>query len=276
MSYKPSDFLFQAGNSEISNAMKSADNRDRLFHYTNFDALVSILKNKNLKFNRIDKVNDMSEKLYLNDPEIISKVFVCCFTNRISEYIPHWYMYSKDVYGIRIEIKKSPEVPLAECLFDESRPVEAYRNGEAVETYGILNKDHSKIIVNKDWSIDLKATDVIYGEKYKKENPIILNINNEKKVDLLPVGVIKDIAWDFEKETRIIAFPRTLNDDVLFSECDFLLVPVKWNKIESITITCGPWMTQSLKETVKEICASYLDGINFSVKNSKHDKAIQR
>ena len=276
MKYKAEEYAFQIDTPLISDNIDKT-RREKIFHYTNLDALISILKNRTLKFNRIDNVNDQSEKLFINDQEVINQVFVCCFSYRVSEYIPHWYMYSKDVYGIRLAIYKKKGLLTTDGLLDYSQPIAAYKNGTKLDELSTANYDSNFAPTNDEWFVDFKSIDVIYDSKFAEDNPIIREFADGRHViDLSTLGTVKDEAWKFEDETRMIAHLRYLNDTVNSVDYDYLLAPIKYNNIDKIEIVCGPWMTGTLKETVKEICSTYLGGVKFDVKSSKFDGAIRR
>ena len=94
---------------ELQGSEKTADKRTILFHYTSFDALRHILPDKKLKFNRIDKVNDLMERNIFGEDELYQLVFVSCFSTEKVESIPMWSIYGKDENGLRIsfELDKS-------------------------------------------------------------------------------------------------------------------------------------------------------------------------
>lgn len=78
----------------------------RIFHYTNIEALALILKNKTIRFNRLDKVDDIEEG---NAESLGIKfcryVFASCWTKSKEESIPLWKMYGGDNGGIRISME---------------------------------------------------------------------------------------------------------------------------------------------------------------------------
>ncbi len=276
MLYEPENYVFQLNNNELNasldSAIQSANERREISHYTNLDALLCMLKTKTLKLNRIDRVNDLNEKLYINDQNIINQVFITCFTNRISEYIPHWFMYSKDVYGIRVTFYKSKEHSIETCLLDPSRPIRAFFNGEEITTLNSTNDFHAVTPQEKDWAVEYKTLDVVYSSKLMKQNPVV----RQAQVGLLPIGALKTEDWSFENETRIVGLLRPKVSADSIPVADYLLMPVAFSRLDKIVITCGPWMTEDLKDTIKEICEKYLQGYNYSVKKSVFEKLIKR
>ena len=56
-----------------------------IYHYTTIDTLSLILKNKTLRFNRLDKVDDLREYEALNKHNLAQYVFVSCWTYKEEE-----------------------------------------------------------------------------------------------------------------------------------------------------------------------------------------------
>ncbi len=63
-------------------AKKEAYERNKLWHYTSFENLKKILKDKKLKFNRIDKVNDRLESKIFGDDKLSHLVYISCFSKQ--------------------------------------------------------------------------------------------------------------------------------------------------------------------------------------------------
>ncbi len=79
----------------------------RIYHYTNLESLALILKNQTIRFNRLDKVDDLEEG---NTESLGVKfcryIFVSCWTETTEESIPLWKMYGGDKGGIRIALEQ--------------------------------------------------------------------------------------------------------------------------------------------------------------------------
>ena len=79
----------------------------RLYHYTTIDALALILKNKTIKFSRLDCVDDLEEgRVESSGIKLGKHFFASCWTENPEESIPLWKMYSGDSYGVRISLDK--------------------------------------------------------------------------------------------------------------------------------------------------------------------------
>lgn len=79
----------------------------RIYHYTNLESLALILKNKTIRFNRLDKVDDLEEgNVESLGVKFCKYVFVSCWTETEEESIPLWKMYGGDNGGVRISLEQ--------------------------------------------------------------------------------------------------------------------------------------------------------------------------
>lgn len=79
-----------------------------LYHYTNIENLALILKNKTIRFNPLDKMDDLQEK-EASDAKNIGRIFyVSSWTEDETESIPMWNMYASLQSGVRIKMKSIP------------------------------------------------------------------------------------------------------------------------------------------------------------------------
>lgn len=80
---------------------------DLIHHYTNINTLALILKNKTIRFNRLDKLDDISEEESFNVLKISKYFFVSCWTYDHEESIPQWNMYTEKMAGVRITLPQN-------------------------------------------------------------------------------------------------------------------------------------------------------------------------
>ena len=74
-------------------------------HYTSIETLELILKNRTIRFNRTDRVDDPDENdIIINDINIAKYLFVSCWTMEDCESIPQWSMYGNNSKGVRITL----------------------------------------------------------------------------------------------------------------------------------------------------------------------------
>lgn len=60
----------------------------KLYHYTTIDTLALILKNRTIRFNRLDKVDDLEEKVVSCGVNLAQYIFASCWTKDAEESIP--------------------------------------------------------------------------------------------------------------------------------------------------------------------------------------------
>ena len=74
----------------------------KIYHYTTIDSLAMIMSSRSIKFNRLDKVDDMEERTEPSNIRLWQYIFVSCWTENAEESIPLWRMYSGNAHGVRI------------------------------------------------------------------------------------------------------------------------------------------------------------------------------
>ena len=81
-----------------------------LYHYTNIDPLALILKNKTIRLNSLDKMDDLQEQMSQDKQNFGKFVFVSSWTDDETESIPMWRMYTPKQRGVRIQFPINPFV----------------------------------------------------------------------------------------------------------------------------------------------------------------------
>ena len=81
---------------------------NRIYHYTSVDSLALILKTRNLRFIRLDCVDDVREAQRHIGIDFGKYFFVSCWTQEETESIPQWNMYSREMQGVRLELPEHP------------------------------------------------------------------------------------------------------------------------------------------------------------------------
>jgi len=79
-----------------------------LHHYTTINTLALILKNRTVRFNRLDHVDDVGESHKYGEYNLSRYLFVSCWTDSDEENIPLWNMYSKNMTGVRLSLPVDP------------------------------------------------------------------------------------------------------------------------------------------------------------------------
>ncbi len=171
-----------------------------LYHYTSIGVLTLILKNKEIRFRRLDKVSDADELKVRKFPDAKCFLFASCWTAESEESIPLWNMYSKDMEGVRIKLPinmfKGRSMPNRKTtkrnLIHVGGPAVKIRRGDKTpfRTCNIFGPE------KVDYSHDINDL----SECFEDYNEDCL------KVDLLNIGTIKSKKWYFEKEWRFLIY----------------------------------------------------------------------
>ena len=233
---------------ELQGSEKTADKRTILFHYTSFDALRHILSDKKLKFNRIDKVNDLMEPTIFGEDELYQLVFVSCFSTEKIESIPMWSIYGKGENGLRISIELD-KPGFVQNLIDK-QGCTIVSGDYPLTQYGNVNASCT------DWLYTVNMKDIIYDINATKRNPIRYKEGNNQMFNLTAMAAIKRKEWEYEHECRMIATLRTVRDNVEVPDISDILVPIKFDHIKKLEITFNPWMEECIKEKIKQFVCS--------------------
>ncbi len=75
---------------------------DFIHHYTDIETLSLILKYGTIRFNRLDRVDDITEGDSFKVLKLAQFFFVSCWTYDNNESISQWNMYTTDMAGVRI------------------------------------------------------------------------------------------------------------------------------------------------------------------------------
>lgn len=281
-------------NSPVNHYIKEGASNNFLAHYTSIGAFKQIFKNKQLKLNRIDKVNDLEECENLSINGAFVNVFVACFTKAVMESVPQWYMYTAHGNGVRIVYHLSSQLgECAESLIDyskASRFVYYANDNKSNEKPNICFNSADPCINRHEW--ELIPTNAEENNNKIHARMSVCNIDyNAKDHDLAKdtrqfdngicqnsTGVTKDAGWNFEEEVRIRSWLTSIDKSgirtILY---EYLLVPMKFDQIKKIEIVQSPWISEEQKQEVEEICVDYLKplSIPYEIKSSKYYKKLK-
>lgn len=79
-----------------------------IHHYTYIETLALILSSGKLRFNRVDRVEDIREAQRHSGIDFGKYFFVSCWTHDPNESIPQWHMYTEKMTGVRISLPVTP------------------------------------------------------------------------------------------------------------------------------------------------------------------------
>lgn len=267
-----------------SKYMERAEKCNALSHYTNIEALLTILSERKLKASRIDYMDDLQEKRFIK--EMIDQnealPYIISFDNSCYENIALWHMYTKNDTGVRITFyaNKLYNWHIFRSLFQECVDIEAYRKGQDKPILFPAYKGARGDYLYPEVYIHTKISDVIYNEKiYIDKEP--LPAGDIK--DWLVYAIIKAKEWRFQNETRVVAdfepYDMNQGEEKYIPRFDYLKLPINFEMLDKIVITCSPWMGEQMKRMLKQRIQEIDLGIakeQVIVKDSKFTNLIQR
>lgn len=256
----------------------------RLYHYTNIETLALILKNKTIRFNRLDCVDDLEEG-YTESSGIKPGLytFVSCWTENPEESIPLWKMYTDKGVGIRIGLDKD--------MFKKY----TFRNGEIINGTRIytdtthqkpiapykIAQDDYWILPNFNDGVFFKVVKYVPNVEAAMENAKAVRRTGEhiNQLQISKWGLYKSDRWSFQQESRftLIIFPKSKAislDNPVLSEwlqdalikgvtAPFTYFDMKLDEcaLNSIEITLCPNISEGNKTIVESLCRTFLGDI---------------
>jgi len=240
-----------------------------LYHYTSIESLALILKNRTIRLNPLDKMDDLQEQK-TEDIENIGKfVFVSSWTDDSTESIPMWKMYTDPTAGVRIKLRKNPFVWQGTKAKDIEQvvgiPVNvATPSDDPLHTFLDLSKLFAGGYYSpQSWNGKILER-IIYTNNISKLEPKIGSVENGKiNINIADLGKYKNTHWEFQSEWRYIMsfFPMSFKGNpeilnILFSQNvnklyqGTLSPPFRYFDLEiasdcfdELEITCSPQMT---------------------------------
>ena len=187
----------------------------KIYQYTNIEALAYILKNRTIRFNRLDRVDDVEEgNAESKGVQFCKYVFVSCWTESEEENIPLWKMYGGDEGGVRIGLEKKmfKEYPISNMELGWGK-AQGYIVSKIPPQD--LNKPNYFFLPIMDYDNDLFYRHIRYVEdvySYTKDAFKITNVKGDRgnvQIDYKPFGYYKHKRWEFQNESRFVlyAFP---------------------------------------------------------------------
>lgn len=263
---------------------QNAESRRKLFHYTNLESFLSIIRKKQIKFNRIDRVNDKQENEFFEQSEVSKLVFISCFSYEENENPHLWNMYTSGNIGIRMGFYLDENQSFKSC-FPMEQLVQAkdlLHEQKRNDQIPYMNKGHLHPTIKTDWRVNkLIQKDIIYDIDKREECPIVIphtptEKNNYNAIyNMNAMGAIKAKAWNSEKESRIVSILRTTKECIEIPEYEYLLVPFCFEKLKKIEITFSPLMQTVEKDCIKREVETHLSGLNVECKDSEFDGKLR-
>lgn len=236
----------------------------KVYHYTSIETLALILKNKTIRFNRLDHVDDCEESLYGSGPTNIKLgqyTFVSCWTKDSTENLSLWKMYTNNK-GVRIGLEEDMFI--------------SYPCGEKRSFF-----ESDKIVGNAFISKFTNFPD-IYDILYvtnPEENikKIVEQVGTGAFIKTDQMGMYKRKEWAFQQECRFKINVNPINPKFINGNTDiigsiapsiasntpvnvsYIDVRLDEAKLNSIEIMMGPMTTLGEKVIVEYLTADLGD-----------------
>lgn len=210
------------------------DDFNYLYHYTNIETLALILKNQTIRFNSLDKMDDLQEQQTADIKNIGQFCYISSWTDDSTESIPMWNMYASLNFGVRIKLRQNPFKIYDNTTEDFSKvlgfTVTDNSNGKPLQSIIPLTEMFTKGF----FSVQAMDMQLLYKVEYTNETnklyPQILKEDGDHFTIVLgELGKYKNLHWSFQKEWRYIlnVLPLNLNQAVEKSMLDFQIIANK-------------------------------------------------
>lgn len=254
---------------------------DRLYHYTTVESLALILKNRTLRLNPLDRMDDLQEAQSLSRQNYGQFVYVSSWTNIKEESIPMWKMYSSMTSGVRISL---PPCPFQ--IFDSSEqhfrdPTLQERNSmyTTKKIYPVIDIENELIqgYVSAPPFLGQQLHKVEYTDDVEKLCPRLEKIDGDKAhIALDMMGIYKSNIWNFQSEYRYLirSFPCNIQGETgiqnwnivvnamiqtgrVKSERQYIDLRLAENMLDQMVITTSPSITPSNKVIIEALLSQF-------------------
>ena len=183
-------------------------NTEYLYHYTSIENLALILKNRTIRLNRLDKVDDLQEQRTRDIENLGRFVFVSSWTDSINESIPMWNMYASLKAGVRIGLKKYPFVRQGTYAKDMVRTTGYSLTPESADFTDTF-LDLSQLVKCRCYSPQAWSGDILVQVNYTDDKTQLepQMVYKEGETTTLALGLLgkhKNTHWSFQKEWRYL------------------------------------------------------------------------
>lgn len=180
-----------------------------IYHYTSINTLALILESRKIRFNRLDRVDDMRESQTAAGIEFGKYFFVSCWTKSAKEHVPLWHMYTPEMKGVRIGL---PDMPFQMMPLTAPPAWNTQQRGEILSLLSFEEMfSDTYCILPVFLTPDMFAGPVSYvpdiADSYRNNVELIVGSDNHgdlriKNMPLLPRT--KDDYWAFQDEYRFV------------------------------------------------------------------------
>jgi hypothetical protein len=215
----------------LSDSRNRLKNSEYIFHYTSVEVVFNILKNKEWHLGSAVFMNDRLE--YENgDPKLWPNIFFSSFMTEDVESIGMWSMYAQPWHSgviIRIPSRIARDWIKNVQVIKEIDQEKKLFTGRSIQVENDSKVRLSSVVYcNTD---RIQASDTI--EKLTWSTASNVNLHGASHIREL-TGYVKDLAWSYEKEIRIIArFDNT-------QKFQRVAIDIPDDVINNMTLTASP------------------------------------
>lgn len=237
-----------------------------------------------MKFNRLDKVDDLEECTDSRNVRLWQYIFVSCWTENAEENIPLWRMYSGNAHGVRIALDSDmfadnvvggsnvpPEIPHEEFLVGKIPAKDLFRKDYFVMPITTFDPTNADTL----FYCHVNYVDDVY-EKIKDAYQLTMTDATHVSSHVLygEIGKYKNKRWAFQEESRfrLLIFPfnpilcnpdevgtiaaNSIHNSVPVPISEYYL-KLKKEALNNIEITLHPNVTASDRVIIEALCAKY-------------------
>lgn len=248
-----------------------------LYHYTNLSSLESILKNRTIRFNPLDTMDDLNDGK-TQDFQNVRKYVFCSSWTSCEDNLVLWSMYAENMHGV--------------CIKMIQNPFETYhwKNSHNSENREIIPPGNYYIseeqAIKNDYMIAPQFTNMFLSEvKYSDKNEYLYSCitnwdNNTKKLNIAlnMIGEYKSNKWKDQREWRyrLVCFPVSC-ENMLRKDKDgngaynymkdgkklpisYIDLQISEDAFNSMEIIAGPKMSREERVILESILEKYGNG----------------
>lgn len=262
-----------------------------LYHYVSLETLALILRNRTIRFSRLDKVDDPQEQRSADSQNLGKMKLVSCWTSSDEESIPMWREYAGAECGVRIQMK--------------SYPFKEY----SVSTESLSKLSHDAVLNAPGGSFDglhlpiedfwdrsyhfkemARSVEMLHEVQYTNDKSLLFPEvirscgNGWVEADLSALGIQKATAWSYQGEWRYVltAVPVGIASiikgdveavnratEVILDRCDpeipsFYDLVISNEAFASMKIVASPKMTPGNRVILDALVQKYAPGIEVA------------
>lgn len=187
--------------------------QDTLYHYTSIESLALILKNRTLRFARMDTVDDPQECRASDSRNVALTRYVSCWTATAQESIPMWREYAGVDCGVRIKMSCNPF-----ARYRWNADTVASVTGMRCEADGDNPSHFEKMLIPFEelWDRGLFVVEfggesnMLHKVEYSNDPNLLfpktleISKNGDFSVNHNAIGLHKAMSWAYQDEWRYI------------------------------------------------------------------------